>query len=93
MGLDISDGYNNRKPLSVLDVQLQRDFECHLVACGAFSEETRTVHAQAFVKPSGAKLKRGKGRRKIVMEYADLLLTRLKVRKVTTGTRHCRCDL
>ena len=40
---------------------------------GASSENTKTVHTQAFVKPNGAMLKREKGRQTIVMEYADLL--------------------
>ena len=98
IGFDFSDGYNTRKPSSMLDVQLHRAFEDYLVALGASSEETRTVHAQAVVNLNGAKLKRDKGRRKIIMEYADLpevlMLPRgLKVRIRTTGTRHCRCDL
>ena len=38
MGFDISHGYNNKTPLSVFDVQLQRAFEDHLVALGASSE-------------------------------------------------------
>ena len=82
----------------MFDVQLQRAFEDHLVAVGASSEETRTLHAQAFVKLNGAKLQRDKRRQKIAMEYADLpevlVLPRgLKVRTRTTGTRHCRCGL
>ena len=56
------------------------------------------MHAQAFVKLNGAKLKRDKGRQKIVMEYADLpevlvLRRGLKVRTLTTEVRHCSCDL
>ena len=84
--------------MSEFDAQLQRAFEDHLVALRASSEETRTVHAQAFDKLNGAMVKRGKGRQKIVMEYADLpavlvLKRGLKVRRLTTGTQHCRCDL
>ena len=102
-----SDGYKTTKSLSVFDVQLQRAFEDHLVAFGAFSEETETVHALAFVKVSGAKPKRGKCRPKIVMEYVDLpevlpvrrplevlvVRRRLQVKPSTAETRPCRCDL
>ena len=102
-----SDGYNTTKSLSVFDVQLQRAFEDHLVALGASSAETKTMHALAFVKRNRAKLKWDRGRQKIVLEYADLpevlvvgrplevlvVQRRLQVRTRTTGTRHCRCDL
>ena len=98
IGFDISDGYFTRKSLSVFDVQLPRAFEDHLVALGASSEETRTLHAQAFVKLNGAKLVLGKRRQNIVTEHADLpevlvLRRGLKVRTRTTETRHCRCDI
>ena len=53
-------------------MQPQRAFEDHQVAYGASSEETKTVHALAFVKLNGAKLKRDLLRQNIVMEYADL---------------------
>ena len=49
------DGYNTSKSMSVLNVQLQRAFEDHPLALGVSSEETKTVHAQAFVKLNGAK--------------------------------------
>ena len=67
-----SDGYNTTKSLSVFDVQLQRAFEDPLVAFGASSEETKTMHALAFVKLNGDKLRRNEGRQKIVMGYANL---------------------
>ena len=44
-----SDGHNTTKSLSVFDAQLRRAFEDHLVAFGASSEGTKTVHAVAFV--------------------------------------------
>ena len=55
-----SDGYNTTKFFSVFDVQLQRAFEDHLVVLGALSEETKTIHALAFVKLNSAELKRAK---------------------------------
>ena len=42
-----SDGYKTTISLSVFDVQLQRAVEDHLVAFGAFSEETETVGPRA----------------------------------------------
>ena len=64
------------------------------------SEECRTVHAQAFVKVNGTKLKGDKGRQNIVMEYAHLpevlvLRRGLKVRTPATGlfpTLHASCN-
>ena len=46
--------------------------EEHLRALEDAGEEARILHAQAFVKQNGAKLKRDKGRHPIVLEYADL---------------------
>ena len=46
--------------------------EDHLGALRDAGEEARILHAQAFVKQNGAKLKRDKGRHPIVLEYADL---------------------
>ena len=82
----------------MFDAQLQRAFEDHLVASGASSEETRTVHTQAFVQLNGAKLKRDKDRKKKVTEHADLpeVLVLRRGLKVTTrmaGARHRRCEL
>ena len=46
--------------------------EDHLRALGDEGQEARILHAQAFVKQNGAKLKRDRGRHPIVLEYADL---------------------
>ena len=68
--------------------------EDHLRAFGEGGQECRILHAQAFVKQNGTKLKRDKGRHPIVLECADLpdTLVLHKGLKVSTNT-YLRLDL
>lgn len=62
----------------------------HLRALGEVSQHSRILHAQAFVKSNGKKLKRDLGRHPIVLEYADLpdVLVLHEGLKVNRNSRH-----